>query len=606
MINKESAIKIESVTDYFQEYDLIKKNIEIADTNQFKKIKIVVLSSSTIKGLKEILFVKCYKLGIIPEILIGGYNQYNQEIIDDNSYLYKFKPDLIIIFIDTASLLGQLFFDYYQLSEKEKDDLFESNIKHIKLLVNKISQNLNCKIVLHNFELPIHSPLGIIDNKQRLGFIEFIKNINYEINRYFKENSQIFIFDYDLFCSKFGKENIIDYKMYYLGDIKIKFEYLPKLSEEYISYIKSLLSLTKKCIVLDLDNTLWGGIIGEDGLEGIKLGPNPEGRPFLEFQRYLLSLFNRGIILAINSNNNPEDALSVLRTHPHMILKENHFASIKINWNDKISNMKLIAEEINIGLDSIVFFDDNKLNREMIKKALPEVEVIDLPDDSSLYLKTLMELNDFNSFHFSEEDKKKGQMYIDQRERLELSKTIPDIEEYLKALDMKITIEKANPFTTPRISQLTQKTNQFNMTTKRYSEEDIKTFLDSEDHLVFSIKLEDKFGDNGIIGVAIVYKKQKIWTIDSFLLSCRVIGRRVEETMLAYIIEEAKREGVNTLIGEFIQTKKNIPAKEFYKRNGFNLIEIKNDTEKWEFSIEKEYNYPGFIKIIKEDVNGEK
>src|SRR3989344_662407 len=279
-MNEESMQEIKNISDYFKEYTSIKKNMKTKDTNQFKKMKIAVLSSSTIKGIKEALFIKCYKLRIIPEILIGGYNQYNQEILDDNSQLYKFKPDLIILFIDTKSLLGHLFFDYYQLSEKEKDDLFESNIKHIKLLVNKISQNLNCKIVLHNFELPIHSPLGIIDNKQRLGFIEFIKNINYEINRYFKENSQIFIFDYDLFCSKFGKENIIDYKMYYLGDIKIKFEYLPKLSEEYISYIKSLLSLTKKCIVLDLDNTLWGGIIGEDGLKGIKLGPDPEGRPF--------------------------------------------------------------------------------------------------------------------------------------------------------------------------------------------------------------------------------------------------------------------------------------------------------------------------------------
>src|SRR3989344_4209043 len=476
MINKESAIKIESVTDYFQEYDLIKKNIETEDMDQFKKIKIVVLSSSTIKGLKEILFVKCYKLGIIPEILIGGYNQYNQEIIDDNSYLYKFKPDLIIIFIDTASLLGQLFFDYYQLSEKEKDDLFESNIKHIKLLVNKISQNLNCKIVLHNFELPIHSPLGIIDNKQRLGFIEFIKNINYEITRYFKENSQILIFDYDLFCSKHGKENILDYKMYYLGDIKINFKYLPKLCEEYISYIKPLLSLTKKCIVLDLDNTVWGGVIGEDGLEGIKLGPTPEGRPYIEFQKHILSLFNRGIILAVNSKNNPEDALSVFRNPPHMILKENHFATIKINWNDKISNMKAIAKEINIGLDSIVFFDDDKLNREMIKTALPEVMVVDMPEDPSLYSKTLTGLNEFNSFNFSEEDRKKGQMYADQRKRQNFKETTKDITEYLKALNMVVTLEKANSFNIPRIAQLTQKTNQYTMTARRYFEEDIKRF----------------------------------------------------------------------------------------------------------------------------------
>ncbi len=596
---KKKMSATENITDYFKEYNSIRDQTGTKDIGQFKRIKIAVLSSSTIKGLKEILFVKCYKLGVIPEILIGSYNQYNQEILDDNSKLYSFKPDLVILFIDTKSLLGEIFFKYYLLSEKEKDDFFRSNIDQIESLTNKITKNLNCKVILHNFEVPVDSPLGIIDNKQRLGFIEFIKNINYGISIHFKENNQIFVFDYDLFCSKWGKENIVDYKMYYLGDIKINFKYLPKLCEEYISYIKPLMSLTKKCIVLDLDNILWGGIIGEDGLEGIKLGPTPEGRPFLEFQKYILSLFNRGIILAINSKNNLEDVLNVLRNHPYMILKEKHFASIRINWDDKISNMRAIAEEINIGLDGLVFFDDDKLNKEMIKTALPEVKVVDLPEDPSLYLKTLMESNDFNSFQFSEEDKKKGQMYADQRKRQELSKTTTDITEYLKALDMVVTIEKATSFTIPRISQLTQKTNQFNTMTKRYLEEDIKRFADSDDHLVFSIKVEDKFGDNGITGVSIVEKKKENWIIDSFLLSCRVIGRRIEETMLAYIIEEAKKERIKTLIGQFIPTKKNIPAKDFYEKNGFKLIEENENTEKWEFKIEHEYNYPDFIKVIK-------
>lgn len=604
-MKEEFMQKIGNINDYFKECNLIKHSIG-SGTGQFKKIKIAVLSSSTINGLKEILFVKCYKLGIIPEILIGGYNQYTQEILDDNSQLYNFKPDLVFLFIDIKSLLGDVFFDYYGLSDEERDNLSENNIKQIKLLLDKIVQKLNCKVVLHNFEVPFYSPLGIIDNKQKLGFIEFVKNINAEINKHLKKNNQIFVFDYDLFCSKWGKESLIDYKMYYLGDIKIGFKYLPNLCEEYISYIKPLMSLTKKCIVLDLDNVLWGGVIGEDGLEGIKLGPTPEGRVFLEFQKYLLSLFNRGVILAINSKNNPEEALNVLRSHPCMVLKEKHFASIKINWDDKVFNMKVIAEDINIGLDSIVFFDDDKLNREIIRVALPEVKVVDLPEDPSLYLKTLMELNDFNSFHFSEEDKKKGQMYAGQRKRLELNKTIMDISEYLKALDMVVTIEKANSFNIPRISQLTQKTNQFNMTTRRYLEEDINKFSESKNYLLFSIKVEDKFGDNGITGIAIVKKGEKKWIIDSFLLSCRVIGRRVEETMLAYILEEAENVGIKALIGEFIPTKKNIPAKEFYKKNGFKLIEEKENLQTWELIIDKEYNYPEFIKIVKGNLNREK
>lgn len=592
-------LKVNNIANYFEEYNSIKKNIGAEDTGQFKRLKIAVLSSSTIKGLREVLFVKCYNLGIVPEILIGEYNQYNQEILDDNSQLYNFKPDLTILFIDTKSLLGEVFFDYYQLSEEEKNNLFASNLKNVKLLVNKISQNLNCKIILHNFEVPVNSPLGIIENKQRLGLVEFIKRINSEINEYVKENNQIFIFDYDLFCSKHGKENLVDYKMYYLGDIKINFKYFPELCEEYVSYIKPLLSLTKKCIVLDLDNILWGGIIGEDGLGGIKLGPTPEGRPFLEFQKYILALFNRGIILAINSKNNPEDALNVLRKHPYAILKEKHFAAIKINWDDKISNMKAIAREINIGLDSLIFFDDDKLNREMVKSALPEAEVVDLPDDPALYLKTLMELNDFNSFNFLEEDKERGRRYAEQRKRQEFSRIVTDLTEYLKALKMEVTIEPANSFNIPRISQLTQKTNQFNMTTKRYSEEDIKKFSENKNYLVFSIKVEDKFGDNGITGAAIIEKKGEKWIIDLFLLSCRIIGRRVEEAMLAYIIEEAKNGKVKTLIGEFIATKKNAPAKEFYRKNGFELIKEKAGTQGWKFSVKQEYEYPKFIKLVR-------
>lgn len=593
------TINHESISDHFREYNSIQKSLEKGKTSEYKTTRIAILSSSTIKGLKEVLFVKCFGFGVIPEIFIGGYNQYNQEIMDKDSDLYQFDPNLVIIDIDIKSLLGDIFFSYYELSEKDKNKLFENNLNQLKLLIGKIKENLKCKIILNNFEVPVNSPLGIIDNKQDFSLIAFVKKLNYEIEKAFQKDNQVFIFNYDSFCSKWGKNNIIDSKMYYLGDIKIKLNYIPKLCEEYISYIKPMMSLTKKCIVLDLDNTLWGGIVGEDGLEGIKLGPTPEGRPFLEFQKYLLSLFNRGIILAINSKNNPEDALNVLRKHPHMILKEEHFASIQINWNDKISNMKTIAKEINIGLDSLVFFDDDKLNREMVRTALPEVKVIDLPEDPSLYLKTLTDLNDFNIFYFSDEDKKKGQMYADQRKRLELSSTTSDITEYLKALNMVVTIEKANFFTVPRLSQLTQKTNQFNMTTKRYLEEDIKEFSNSDNHLIFSIKVEDKFGDNGITGMAIVDKKDEIWEIDTFLLSCRVIGRRVEETMLAYILEEARKEKVKKLIGKFIQTKKNIPAKGFYEKNNFKLIENKSDLQKWEYSVENTYDFPEFIKVIK-------
>ena len=584
------------IVDYLNLYKELEQKIAVAKAQDAKTIKIAILSSFTIKGIKETLFVKCHELGVNAEFYIGDYNQYAQEILDENSGLYRFEPDLIIIFIDSMSILGEQYLLPYQISDKQRKKWIIEKSEWMKSSIMKLKENLSSKILLHNFEVPLHSPLGISESKQKLGFIESVELLNFKLRELFKNDAQVFVFDYNSFCSKVGKENVIDYKLYYLADIKINLQLIPQLCDEYLAYIKPLVHLAKKCIVLDLDNTLWGGIIGEDGLEGIKLGPTPEGMPFLQFQKYLISLFNRGIILAINSNNNIDDALKVFKEHPYMALKEEHFAAMQINWSDKVSNMKAIADELNIGIESMVFIDDGKLNREMVKSSLPEVLVVDLPDDTSLYLKTLMEINDFNTYESTEEDKKRGMMYAEQRKRTEFQKTATDLTEYLKGLEMVVQIEKANSFTIPRISQLTQKTNQFNMTTRRYHEEEIKKFS-SSNFLVVSINVKDKFGDNGITGAAIVEKGIN-WNIDTFLLSCRIIGRKVEEALLGYILKEAKKEKAKELTGYFIQTKKNIPAKDFYKNNGFRLIENNNGTEKWAYDISKEFNAPGFIKII--------
>jgi len=591
--------QLNSTIDYFNKYKQIRQELKKNRISYDKKIKIAVLSSFTINGLKEVLFVKCAELGIFSEFYIADYNQYSQEILDINSGLYKFNPDLIILFVDIQDLMGKYYFEFYQLSEHQRNKLINEKLTLMEKLIYTLTKNSSAKIIINNFKIPPSSPFGILENKQKEGFIENIQKLNFDITKEFKSNSQVFIFDYDSFCGELGKDNAIDYKLYYLGDIKLNLDYLPRLSDCYLSYIKPLTSLTRKCIVLDLDNTLWGGIIGEDGIEGIQLGPTPEGRPFLEFQKYLLSLFNKGVILAINSRNNLDDALAVFKKHPHMVLKEEHFAAMKINWNDKISNMKNIAQEINIGLDSIVFFDDDKFNREIIRDALPEVLVIDLPSDPSLYLKTLMQINDFNTLQITEEDKKKGKIYADQRKRETLKESVVDITEYLKKLEMIVTIEKADFFNIPRISQLTMKTNQFNMTTRRYSEEKIKEFGVDKNYLVVSVKVEDKFGDNGISGVAIIKKEKAEWKIDTFLLSCRIIGRKVDETLLGYIIDQAKKANIKAIVGEFIPTKKNLSNKNFYKNNHFVLAKKEKNRELWKYDINLEYNAPDFIKVVK-------
>ena len=583
------------ISDYFNLYKKLKNK---SNKGKDKKLKIAILSSFTAYGIKEVLFVKCNELGIDCDFYVGNYNQYSQEILDKNSGLYKFGPDLIILFIDVRSIFGDNYLLPYSIGDQQRKKFVEGKLEELKSLAEKIKSNSEAKILLHNFEIPTFSPLGILENKQKFGLIETVETLNSELRETFKNDKQVFVFDYDAFCSKIGKNNAIDYKMYYLGDMKLNLQYMPELCNEYMAYTKPLMSLAKKCIVLDLDNTLWGGIIGEDGLGGIKLGPTPEGRPFMEFQQYLLSLFNRGVILAINSKNNYDDAIEVFRKHPHMLLKEDNFAAMQINWDDKIANMKAIAEELNIGTDSFVFIDDDKANRQMIKEAFPEINVVEMPEDHSLYLKTLMEINDFNTLQITEEDKKRGHMYVQQRKRTEVQKSTTNLTDFLRNLDMVVMVEKANKFNIPRISQLAQKTNQFNMTTKRYMEEDIKKFSEDKNFLVFSVKVEDKFGDNGITGAAIVKKSKDAWNIGTFLLSCRVIGRKIEETSLAYIEREAKKAGAKKITADFIPTKKNSVAKGFYKSSGFNMAKKEKEKEVWEYDLKKGYKFPNFIKFF--------
>jgi FkbH-like protein len=565
-----------------------------------RRIRIAVLSSFTLGGVREALLIKCLRQGISPLIYVGDYNQYNQEILDPSSELYEFKPDLVIMILDTRTVAGEYYFQLDTESrEKERREWVRSTLSTILGLIHKIEQSSKARILFHNFEVPLYSPLGIIDNRQSYSFKRSVEELNSELTNAFRNDPRTFLFDYESLVSRLGKDNTFDYKMYYLGDFRVNPKVIPDLCDAYLPYLRAMLSMTKKCLVLDLDGVLWGGVIGEDGLSGIKLGPTPEGQPFVDLQKYILALYNRGVVLAINSANNPDDVLEVFRRHPYMILKEDHFAAMQINWHDKVSNMKAIAEQVEIGIDSLVFLDDNHVNREVVKQALPEVMTVDLPSDPSLYPKTIMELRVFDSLQLTSEDKVRGKMYAEQRKRQELQKAASDISEYLKALQTVVTIEKANKFTIPRISQLTQKTNQFNTTTRRYLEDDITRMSESSKFLVVSVKVEDKFGDSGLTGVAIVEKSVNKWRIDSFLLSCRVLGRNVEDTLIAYIIEQAVVDGAQILIGEFIPTKKNAPARDFFEKHGFAKVSSnEGGSEVWEYNLQQSRTFPLFVKVI--------
>jgi|TARA_Y100000310_G_scaffold123592_1_gene122356 FkbH-like protein len=564
----------------------LNKSKLISNSNYEKKIRIAILGGFTLNGLEETMRVKCDEKRIQCTTYVSGYNQYNQEILDEKSQLYKFSPDITFLIIDSRTILGKLFLNPYSVSIEERKQFVQNKSDEIINLAKSLVEKSKSKLVISNFSVPSYSPIGINETREEFGLHDMVRVLNENIKIGLSIEPEIFIYALNSFVTRFGENNVFDYKQYFYGDVRISLDYIPYLAEELMGYIKAVLGLNKKCIVLDLDNTLWGGIVGEDGFEGIKLGDSPVGRAYTEFQHNLLALNQRGILLAINSKNNFDDAMQIIKDHPNMVLKEDNFVCIRINWNDKVVNMKEISDELNIGLDSMVFFDDDPVNREYVKSNLPEIQTVDISDPSNSS-KILKSINDFQMLKITDEDMTRNKMYLEQRKRTELKTQVGDLQDFLKQLNISVKIKNADSFTIPRISQLTIKTNQFNLTTRRYQEEDIRKFSQDKDKIVECAQVEDKFGDNGITGVYIINKDNKQeWTIDTFLLSCRIIGRGVEDGMLHQIIEKARKEGVSKIRGEYIKTKKNKPAENFFPTFGFKkegnfwILDTKNHFKK--------------------------
>jgi FkbH-like protein len=343
---------------------------------------------------------------------------------------------------------------------------------------------------------------------------------------------------------------------------------------------------------LDCDNTLWGGVIGEDGIEGIKLGLDYPGSSFLAFQQECLNLYNRGVILALCSKNNEADVVDVLASHKHCLLKKHHFATWQINWDDKAKNLVRIADSLNIGIDSLVFVDDNPFECDWVQKELPQVEVINLSKSPFNYRRELLNTGYFDSLSFSTEDKKRSEMYVSDSHRKLMLENSSSFEDYLNDLDLHAEVGRPCSDDIPRISQLTQKTNQFNLTSYRYTEGDIKNFLTSNSIEVIYLRVKDRISELGLIGVAIVEYGNQQANIHGLMMSCRALGRGAEDVLMGLIFKRSQQRGCKKLIGTYIKTKKNAQVADFYEKNKFSFVEEFEDKSTWELLIEgglKEY-----------------
>ena len=350
-------------------------------------------------------------------------------------------------------------------------------------------------------------------------------------------------------------------------------------------------------MAVDLDNTLWGGVIGEDGMNGIRLGAEYPGAAFQELQRALLDLSRRGILLAVCSKNNPADAMEALSGHPGMVLQPRDFAAMRINWNDKAQNLREIAAELNIGLDTIAFLDDNPVERQQVREQAPEAIVIHLPEDPMGYAQAVRDCPWFERLTLSEEDLRRGELLRGAaRARRNWKRSVTSKEDFYRSLEQVAEIAPVNPQTLARVSQLTQKTNQFNLTTRRYTEQQIAEMAASPAWRVWTLRVKDRYADNGLVGVAIAELDGEVCEIDSFLMSCRVIGRTVETAFLAHLAADARQQGATVLQGWFLPTKKNAPAREFYRDHGFEAAERTEEGVLWRLDLhEKEIRTPEWI-----------
>lgn len=414
-----------------------------------------------------------------------------------------------------------------------------------------------------------------------------VRKFNSKLYDYSRTHANVKIVDIDDFLSRYDSSTWIDWKFYFISQTIIN----PRLASDFKKWfdrkMEEIELKRKKCLVLDLDNTLWGGILGEDGLDGIKIGGDYPGKAFLYFQEALVELSKTGVILAICSKNNENDVLEAWEKNPFIVLDKKYISAYRINWNDKVSNIKELADELNIGLDSFVFVDDNPTERELVRQLLPMVEVPEFPTQPyglMAFYKSLVEKY-FSIYSITEEDRKKTAQYKANAQRASEQRKFSDINEYIKSLNIEIDILKANEFNIPRIAQMTQKTNQFNLTTKRYTDSDVSGFID-KGWEIYCISVSDKFGDNGITGAVFVEKKGENARIDSFLLSCRILGKGIENAFLKSILNHLKDIGIKEVEAEFIPSAKNAQVVNFYDGNGFTLTE-ESEGKKYSINLTK-------------------
>ena len=553
----------------------------------YLKKRIAIFGGSTTTDFKNMLEIFLLAAGIQAEFRESEYNQYYEDSVFPSQEWMEFQPDIVMVF---TSFVNLTHLPVMTDSQQEVEKKAKLEYEKYESVWKGIERNYKAVVIQNNFEMPYMCPLGSFDAALYQSHGKFVNILNHLFAKYAQTQPNFYLFDIHRLAASVGLANWHNRFQYYAYKLAMNYDVIPIVALHAAHLMRAILGYSKKCLVLDLDNTLWGGEIGDVGVDGIELGhETPGGEAYVEFQSYVLSLQRRGILLAVCSKNE-EDIAKEGFHHPDSVLKVEDFADFKANWDTKDRNIRRIAANLNIGLDSMVFLDDNPAERQLVRENLPEVSVPEVdPTNVFSYIQVLEENGYFEICSLSEDDFLRNETYRQNTQRMELKNQSDSYDEFLKSLDMEAEICSFRPVYFERISQLTNKSNQFNLTTRRYTVADIQRMTEDERYVTLYGRLRDRFGDNGLVSVVIGEVREDELHIILWLMSCRVLKRGMEYAMLNALATHARERNLHRMIGYYYRTKKNNMVSKFYGEMGFQNMSQSESDSVWILDISGEY-----------------
>lgn len=575
----------------FDAAEILKKKKSIRKAllaDQSKRIskKIAILGGSTTAAIKQMMELFLLQQGIEPSFYESEYNQYYQDAMFDNAELEAFSPDVIYVCTSNRNITT---YPVMQDDESQIQTLLDNEYRKFSGIWDSLAGRYHCPIIQNNFEMPFYRLMGNKEASDIHGKIHFLTSLNMKFYEYARAHENFYICDINYISADYGLKEWADPFYYHMYKYALNVNAIPYLSFNVSNIIKSLFGKNKKGFVLDLDNTLWGGVIGDDGVDNIVLGPEEsEGQVYSEFQRYLKEYQSLGVILNVDSKNEEENALAGLN-HPDSELHPDDFIMIKANWDPKDKNFAEIASSLNLLPESLLFVDDNPAERHIVREQLPGVVAPEIGEVAH-YIQNIDRGGYFEVTTLSADDTKRNAMYKENAARAQLEASFTDYRDYLLSLEMKGTIKAFEPIYMARIAQLSNKSNQFNLTTRRYTQNEIEETAASDEYITLYGKLQDRFGDNGVVSVVIGHVVGDTCLIDLWIMSCRVLKRDMEFAMMDTLVKRCREKGVTKIRGFYYPTAKNAMVREFYGVQGFTKVkeDEKGNTE-WEFDLTVSY-----------------